>query len=61
MTRSPDRLRIVLSAGEIHINPTVDEVHVEVALLQLSVRPELGAPGEWMCWRVGEGAFEHVR
>jgi hypothetical protein len=56
-----DGLRIVLSSGEIHINPALDEVHVEIALLQLRGSPELGEPGTWMCWRPGEESFEHLR
>lgn len=59
--RTGDGLRIALTTGEIHINPTLDEVHVEVAMLQLNGQPELNQPGEWMCWRVGEESFEHLR
>lgn len=55
-----DGLRIVLSTGGIHINPTLDEVHVEIALLQLRGSPELGEPGQWMCWRPGEASFEDL-
>ena len=55
-----DGLRIVLDAGQIHINPSADEVGVEIALLQMDATPGLEGPGEWMCWRVGEESFEHL-
>lgn len=59
--KSGDGLRIALSTGEIHINPTLGEVHAEIALLKLRGSPELGEPDEWMCWRPGEESFEHLR
>ncbi len=55
-----DGLRITFAAGEIHINPSREEVHVEIALLQLRPSLELERPGEWMCWRLGEESFEHL-
>ena len=55
-----DGLRIGLSTGEIHINPTLDEVYVEIALLRLHGAPGANQPGEWMCWRPGEHSFEHL-
>ena len=58
--KSGDGLRIVLNAGEIHINPPLGEVHAEIALLQIRGVPELDEPGEWMCWRPGEESFEHL-
>jgi hypothetical protein len=59
--RTGDGLRIGLTTGEIHINPTLDEVGFEIALLKFSGRPELDQPSEWMCWRPGEETFEHLR
>ena len=29
-------------------------------LLQIRGTPELGEPGEWMCWRPGEESFYHL-
>lgn len=58
---SGDGLRITLNTGEIHINPVLDEVHAEIALLQMRGAPELGEPGEWMCWRPGDESFEQLR
>jgi len=58
--KTDDGLRIALSTGEIHINPALDEVHAEIALLKMRGQPELGEPGEWMCWRPGEASFEHL-
>ncbi len=55
-----DGLRITLEAGEIHVNPTRDEVLVEIALLQLDPDDPSSGPGEWMCWRPGEDSFEHL-
>lgn len=45
---------------EIRINPALGEVHAEIALLQIRGTPELGEPGEWMCWRPGEESFYHL-
>ncbi|MBB2988066.1 hypothetical protein [Terracoccus luteus] len=59
--RAGDGLRITFDTGEIHIDPTRDEVHVEVAVLTLRPEPGSRHPGEWMCWRVGEDSFEHLR
>ncbi|MBP6996154.1 MAG: hypothetical protein KBB39_08460 [Phycicoccus sp.] len=59
--KTGEGLRIMLSSGEIHINPALDEVHAEIALLQMRGSTELGEPGEWMCWRPGEESFEHLR
>lgn len=58
--KTGDGLSISLSTGEIHINPALEEVHAEIALLQTRGTPELGEPGEWMCWRPGEESFEHL-
>lgn len=58
--RTGDGLRIKLEAGEIHDDPARDEVHVEIALLQLTRAPGESKPGEWMCWRPGEESFEHL-
>ena len=55
-----DGLRIKLEAGEIHVNPTREEVHVEIALLQLDPEDAGSGTGEWMCWRPGEESFEHL-
>jgi len=59
--KTGDGLRIMLITGEIHINPALDEVHAEIALLQMRGSTELGEPGTWMCWRPGEESFEHLR
>jgi hypothetical protein len=59
--KTGDGLRIMLSTGEIHITPSLDEVYVEIALLQIRGGPELNQPGGWMCWRPGEASFEHLR
>lgn len=58
--KTGDGLRIGLSTGEIHINPTLDEVYVEIALLRMHPAPGANQPGEWMCWRPGEHSFEHL-
>jgi hypothetical protein len=58
--KTGDGLRISLSTGEIHINPALEEVHAEIALLQMRGTPELGEPGEWMCSRRGDASFEHL-
>lgn len=58
---TPGRRRTRLSRrGKFRINPALGEVHAEIALLQIRGTPELGEPGEWMCWRPGEESFEHV-
>lgn len=59
--RTGDGLRIGVEAGEIHVDPTLEQVHVEVAVLTLRPEPGSRHPGEWMCWRVGEDSFEHLR
>lgn len=58
--KAGDGLRIKLEQGEIHINPSRDEVYVEIALLRLAPEPGARQPGEWMCWRPGEDSFEHL-
>lgn len=55
-----DGLRITLEAGEIHINPSREEIYSEIATLHLGRPPGDSAPGEWMCWRPGEESFEHL-
>lgn len=59
--QSGDGLRIVLTTGEIHINPTIEEVYVEIATLHVRAAAGSTQPGEWMCWRPGEDSFEHLR
>ena len=49
-----------VATRKFHINPALAEVHAQIALLQIRGTPELGEPGEWMCWRPGEESFEHV-
>lgn len=51
--RTGDGLRITLETGQIHINPSPDEVIVEIASLRTG-------DNEWMCWRPGETSFEHL-
>lgn len=51
--RTGEGLRITLAAGEIFINPSIEEVYAEIALLRLE-------DGRWMCWRPGEESFEHL-
>ncbi|GAA2458623.1 hypothetical protein [Agromyces soli] len=47
-------IRIVLDTGIVRIDPSPDEVVVEIALLRgLS-------DGGWMVWRPGEDAFAHL-
>lgn len=58
--RTGDGLRIKLEAGEIHVNPTREEVFVEIALLQLDPEDAGSGPGAWMCWRPGVESFEHL-
>lgn len=58
--KTGDGLRIELEKGGIHINPSREEVYVEIALLQLAADPGAHQPGEWMCWRPGEESFEHL-
>lgn len=58
--KSGDGLRIFFEGEQIHINPTRDEVYVEIATLHLLPPPELGELGEWMCWLVGGETFEHL-
>lgn len=59
--RTGDGLRVELTTGSLHINPTLDEVHAEIAVLHLDPPQHAPGPGPWMCWRPGEGAFEHLR
>lgn len=58
--KAGDGLRIILATGEIHINPSRNEVHVEIALLKLDSETGESEPGDWMCWRPGEESFEHL-
>lgn len=47
-------IRIVLDTGSVLINPSIDEIYVEIAQL-------MGLEdGSWMVWRPGEDSFEHL-
>lgn len=48
-------IRIELDRGAVVLDPTADEVHVEIAGL---MGP---ASFGWVVWRPGEGIFEHLR
>ena len=47
-------IRIELDTGAVVIDPTIDEVYVEIGYLSGF------ADGAWAVWRPGEGCFAHL-